>query len=86
MDEQCAIRRDSFNNAHDVDRLQERIERMDALIDGGIYFVAELDKQSRIAKRLEHLHAFKNRDRFDVIGLREKIEGSHFHQTVTAVN
>jgi hypothetical protein len=33
---------------------------MDALIDGNIYFVAEFDKQSRIAKRLEHLHGFKN--------------------------
>ena len=60
MDEQCAIRGDSFDNACNAVRLQKRVERVNALIDGGVYFVAKFDKQSRIAERLEHLHAFKN--------------------------
>jgi hypothetical protein len=60
VDEQCAIRGNSFNNARDAVCLQERIERVNALIDGRVYFVAELDKQSRIAERFEHLHVFKN--------------------------
>ena len=53
MDEECAISRDGFDDGGDG--LQKRAQGVDALIENGINFVAELNEDGRGAERLEHV-------------------------------
>ena len=54
VDEDCAIGGNGFDDGGNA--LQKRVERVDALIERGINFVAELDEDRRIAERLEHVN------------------------------
>ena len=51
MNEQCGVSRNRFNDSRDCLGAQQRIQRMDALIDLQINLIAEPDQQRRIAER-----------------------------------
>jgi hypothetical protein len=55
VDEDGAVGGDGFGDGGDG--LQKRVQGMDALIEHGINFIAELNEDGGVAERLEHVSA-----------------------------